>query len=105
MLFRSEDFQQLISLYGSAKEVFWCQEEPENQGAWHRIQHYILRHMQPEQILGYAMRPSSASPAAGYLSLHNEQQKELIDTACAPVTDNLVKPVQGLGKAERKPRR
>ena len=61
--------------------------------------------MRPDQILGYAMRHSSASPAAGYLSLHNEQQKELINAAFSPVTDNLVLPVQGVGKATRKPRR
>ena len=52
-----------------------------NQGAWHRIQHYLLRHMLPHQKLAYALRPSSASPAAGYLALHNEQQKAVIDAA------------------------
>ena len=103
--FPHEAFQAQIDLYAGAKEVFWCQEEPGNQGAWHRIQHYLLRHMRPDQILGYAMRHSSASPAAGYLSLHNEQQKELINAAFSPVTDNLVLPVQGVGKATRKPRR
>ena len=58
--------------------------------------------MRPEQVLGYAMRRSSASPAAGYLSLHNEQQKELVQAAFAPLADNLVKPVQGLGRKRRK---
>ncbi len=61
--------------------IVWCQEEPGNQGAWHRIQHYLLRHMLPDQKLSYALRPSSASPAAGYLALHNEQQKAVIDAA------------------------
>ena len=45
----------------------WVQEEPGNQGAWHRIQHYLVRHMRPEQVLAYALRPSSAAPAVGYL--------------------------------------
>ena len=48
------------------------------------------------------MRRSSASPAAGYLSLHNEQQKELVDAAFAPLTDNLVLP--GAGRCGRKRR-
>jgi len=40
----------------------------------------------------------------GYASLHNEQQKELVDAAFRPVSDNLVRPVQGMGRAAtRKP--
>jgi len=100
--FPHDEFQAQIDLYKGAEEVVWCQEEPGNQGAWHRIQHYILRHMRPDQVLGYAMRASSASPAAGYLSLHNEQQKELVEAAFAPLTDNLVVPVQGTGRQRKK---
>jgi len=96
--FPHDDFQATIDLYKNAKEVLWCQEEPGNQGAWHRIQHYLLRHMREDQILAYAMRNSSASPAVGYLSLHNEQQKALVSAAFDPVTDNLVLPVQGTAR-------
>jgi 2-oxoglutarate dehydrogenase E1 component len=99
--FPHDEFQAQINLYANAAEVIWCQEEPGNQGAWHRIQHYILRHMRADQVLGYAMRKSSASPAAGYLSLHNEQQKELVAAAFAPLADNLVMPVQGEGRKQR----
>jgi 2-oxoglutarate dehydrogenase complex dehydrogenase (E1) component-like enzyme len=48
---------------GEVKEIVWCQEEPGNQGAWHRVQHYLMRHMRPDQVLSYALRPSSSSPA------------------------------------------
>jgi 2-oxoglutarate dehydrogenase E1 component len=96
--FPHDDFQEQINRYAKANEVVWCQEEPGNQGAWHRIQHYLLRHMRPEQILGYATRKSSASPAVGYLALHNEQQKELVEAAFAPITDNVVVPVQGTSR-------
>ncbi len=99
--FPHNEFQAQIDLYAQATEVIWCQEEPGNQGAWHRIQHYILRHMRPDQVLGYAMRKSSASPAVGYLSLHVEQQKELVEAAFAEITDNLVLPVQGTGRKGR----
>jgi 2-oxoglutarate dehydrogenase E1 component len=67
--------------------VVWCQEEPGNQGAWHRIQHYLLRQMRPQMRLEYALRPTSASPAAGYLATHNEQQKAVIDAAFRPDLD------------------
>jgi 2-oxoglutarate dehydrogenase E1 component len=93
--FPHDDFQAAIDRYARANEVVWCQEEPGNQGAWHRIQHYLLRHMRQDQVLAFAMRKSSASPAVGYLSLHVEQQKELVAAAFAPIGDNLVLPVQG----------
>jgi 2-oxoglutarate dehydrogenase E1 component len=79
--FPHDDFQAEVNRYAQAKDIVWCQEEPGNQGAWHRIQHYLLRHMRPDQVLGYALRPSSASPAAGYLAKHNVQQNELIAAA------------------------
>ena len=96
--FPHDEFQATVDRYAKAREVLWCQEEPGNQGAWHRIQHYLLRHMRQDQVLAYAMRKSSASPAVGYLSLHNEQQKELVATAFAPIADNLVLPVQGTAR-------
>ncbi|HEX7465745.1 MAG TPA: 2-oxoglutarate dehydrogenase E1 component, partial [Usitatibacter sp.] len=79
--FPHEEFQAQIDLYPSAKSVVWAQEEPGNQGAWHRIQHYLVRHMRPDQQLSYAGRASSASPAVGYMQLHAEQQKELVEAA------------------------
>ncbi|HZF24327.1 MAG TPA: 2-oxoglutarate dehydrogenase E1 component, partial [Burkholderiales bacterium] len=102
--FPHDDFQEQINLYSNAREVLWCQEEPGNQGAWHRIQHYLLRHMRSDQLLGYALRPSSASPAVGYLSLHNQQQKEVVDAAFREIIDNYVLPVQRAGRAVRDPR-
>ena len=79
--FPHEEFQAQIDLYPNAKSVVWCQEEPGNQGAWHRIQHYLQRHLRDDQELSYAGRASSASPAVGYLQLHNEQQKALVEAA------------------------
>jgi 2-oxoglutarate dehydrogenase E1 component len=79
--FPHEELQAQIEHYRKATEVVWCQEEPRNQGAWHRIQHYLERHLLPHQKLIYAGRDSSASPAAGYKSLHDRQQKELVELA------------------------
>ena len=79
--FPHEAFKEQISIYKDAKEIVWCQEEPGNQGAWHRIQHYIERHLLPHQKLSYALRASSASPAGGYVALHNQRQKAVIDAA------------------------
>ena len=79
--FPHEEFKAEVARFEQAKDVLWCQEEPGNQGAWHRIQHYLLRHLGVNQTLCNAMRPSSASPAVGYLAKHNFQKEELIETA------------------------
>jgi 2-oxoglutarate dehydrogenase E1 component len=90
--FPHDDFAAQVAAYPEATELLWCQEEPGNQGAWHRIQHYLLRHMRPGMRLDYALRPSSAAPAAGYLAVHNEQQKAVIEAAFRDDLDNKPNP-------------
>ena len=85
--FPHDDFVAQINAYPNAAELLWCQEEPGNQGAWHRIQHYLLRHLREGMRLDYALRPSSAAPAAGYLAVHQEQQKAVIAAAFRPDLD------------------
>ena len=82
--FPHDDFKAQIEKYRSATEIAWCQEEPRNQGAWHHTQHYLLRHLLSHQKLTYAGRDSSATPAAGYKSLHEQQQQELVALALTP---------------------
>ncbi|WP_297504375.1 2-oxoglutarate dehydrogenase E1 component [Ferrovum sp.] len=79
--FPHEEFAAQIARYPAAHSVLWCQEEPGNQGAWHRIQHYLVRHLRPDQHLSYALRPSSAAPAVGYLNLHEEQRRAFLEAA------------------------
>ncbi|HKO89463.1 MAG TPA: 2-oxoglutarate dehydrogenase E1 component [Burkholderiales bacterium] len=79
--FPHKPFSAEMKRYPNAKEVVWCQEEPQNQGAWYQTRHYFMDNIQPDQKLFYAGRPSSASPAVGYAAKHTEQQKKLIDTA------------------------
>ncbi|MBV8208637.1 MAG: 2-oxoglutarate dehydrogenase E1 component [Burkholderiaceae bacterium] len=62
-------------------EVVWCQDEPQNMGAWSYVQHHLLEEMTEAHKLGYAGRPASASPAVGYYVKHMEQQKALIEAA------------------------
>ncbi|MFZ2540689.1 MAG: 2-oxoglutarate dehydrogenase E1 component [Gallionella sp.] len=90
--FPHDDFSAQIAAYPKATEVVWCQEEPGNQGAWHRIQHYLARHLRKGMRLDYALRPSSAAPAAGYLAVHQEQQKAVIEAAFRNDLDNKPNP-------------
>ena len=76
-------FANELKKYPNATELVWCQDEPQNQGAWFFVQHYINENMLDGQKLGYSGRAASASPAVGYSQLHQEQQKALVDGAFA----------------------
>jgi 2-oxoglutarate dehydrogenase E1 component len=79
--FPHKAFAAEMRKYPNATEAVWCQDEPQNQGAWFFVQHYVHENMLEAQKLGYAGRPASASPAVGYAHLHQEQQKALLDQA------------------------
>jgi 2-oxoglutarate dehydrogenase E1 component len=79
--FPHKAFATDLKRYPNATEMIWCQDEPQNQGAWFYVQHYVHENMIEGQRLAYAGRPASASPAVGYAHLHQEQQKALIDQA------------------------
>jgi 2-oxoglutarate dehydrogenase E1 component len=76
-------FASELKKYPNATDVVWCQDEPQNQGAWFFVQHYIHENMLEGQKLGYSGRAASASPAVGYSHLHQEQQKALVEGAFA----------------------
>ncbi|MEN9781250.1 MAG: hypothetical protein RL014_2398, partial [Pseudomonadota bacterium] len=79
--FPHKAFGAELKKYSNAVDIVWCQDEPQNQGAWFFIQHQIHENMLEGQKLGYAGRAASASPAVGYAHLHQDQQKALVDAA------------------------
>jgi 2-oxoglutarate dehydrogenase E1 component len=79
--FPHKQFQAEIAKYPNAADVVWCQEEPQNQGAWYQTAHYLRENMREGQKLYYAGRPASASPAGGYKARHDERQKALVEQA------------------------
>jgi 2-oxoglutarate dehydrogenase E1 component len=79
--FPHKAFAAEIKKYPNAVDIVWCQDEPQNQGAWFFVQHYIHENMMDGQRLGYSGRAASASPAAGYAHLHQDQQKSLVEGA------------------------
>ncbi len=79
--FPHADFAYLFNAYSDVKEFVWCQEEPQNQGAWYQVQHRFKKYLNDDQELFYVGRKASASPAVGYHSLHVEQQYALTHNA------------------------
>jgi len=79
--FPDREFVAELSKYPNIKELIWCQEEPENQGAWHQIKHRFIGHLEGQATLTYAGRPMCPAPAVGQFHRHIEQQKQLIADA------------------------
>ncbi len=76
-------YKALLEDYPALEDVVWCQEEPQNQGAWYQIRHRLQAPLYGGQELFYAGRKGAAAPAAGYYQLHNEQQRALVSAALA----------------------
>jgi len=65
--------------YPNVSRFVWCQEEPENMGAWNFIAPKIAGII--GSLIGYAGRPASASTATGSLGAHKAQQAALVKMA------------------------
>ena len=79
--FPIDDYARSLADYENAREIIWCQEEPQNQGAWYQIRHRLQEPLADGQHLYYSGREGAAAPAAGRLSLHAQQQDALVNAA------------------------
>jgi 2-oxoglutarate dehydrogenase E1 component len=79
--FPQEECAKVVAQYSHVKDWVWCQEEPQNQGAWYCSQHHFWQAIPDGAKLTYAGRDASSSPAVGYVSVHNQQQKALVENA------------------------
>jgi 2-oxoglutarate dehydrogenase E1 component len=73
-----------LSRFANA-DVIWCQEEPQNMGAWGFVQpniEWVLNYLDARvKRPAYVGRPSSASTATGLMSRHQKELKSLLDEA------------------------
>ncbi|WP_019675587.1 2-oxoglutarate dehydrogenase E1 component [Arsukibacterium perlucidum] len=79
--FPHDEMLEVLSQYQHVTDFVWCQEEPQNQGAWYCSQHHFRAAIPKAGYLTYAGRDASSSPAVGYLSVHNKQQQALVNDA------------------------
>ena len=82
--FPYDDLEEILTKYQNVHEYIWCQEEPQNQGAWfshrHRIQR-VLDRLGKENEVNLVSREPAAAPAVGLMKLHIKQQEDLINEA------------------------
>jgi len=81
--FPGDQLRDLIERYPATADVMWVQEEPRNMGAWRFVQENLQPILKENRQVRYAGRAASASPSAGSLKRHQQEQAELIDEAFA----------------------
>ena len=79
--FPIEEYAAVVKKYPNAREIVWCQEEPQNQGGWYQLRHRLQEPLSHEHQLLYAGRAPAAAPATGIPQMHAEQQQALVDAA------------------------
>jgi len=79
--FPEEEYAALLQRYPQAREVVWCQEEPQNQGAWYQIRHQLERPLAGKRELLYSGRAPAAAPATGIAKVHDAEQAAIVRAA------------------------
>ena len=80
--FPASMLKSIVALYPNAKELVWCQEEPQNMGAWN-FMGSRLESLGFDLPIRYAGRAARASPATGFYVVHELEQKKLVSEALA----------------------
>ena len=79
--FPTEEYEAVLRKYPNARELVWCQEEPQNQGAWYNIRHRLQETSGGRREVLYAGRAPAAAPATGLSKLHEAEQNTLVEAA------------------------
>jgi 2-oxoglutarate dehydrogenase E1 component len=84
--FPAVEYSAVMARYPKATEFVWCQEEPQNQGAWFQIRHRLQELATDGRAVFYAGRPPAAAPATGLARTHQAEQRALVETALTATT-------------------
>ena len=77
--FESDQLQATLKDYPKAKQFIWVQEEPANMGAWPFLRSELQKTLDEEPR--YIGRNAAAATAVGSHRRHQEEQRELIESA------------------------
>ena len=77
--FAENKLREMLKPLAKTAKFVWCQEEPQNMGAWSFIEPRLRTAFCSE--IGYAGRDASASPAVGSLARHKREQAALVADA------------------------
>jgi 2-oxoglutarate dehydrogenase E1 component len=79
--FPTAELRAALARYPSAREIFWVQEEPANQGAWWFVLPLISPLLRPDMTFSYVGRAEAASPATGSHDVHEAEERAILAQA------------------------
>lgn len=87
--FPATALKEVFASYANAAQIFWTQEEPKNMGGWDFVEDRIASVKPAGMTLTFVGRSASASPATGSYSIHELEQKAIVDKALLEETDEI----------------
>lgn len=85
--FNQKLLDKIIKKHKGYKKVLWIQDEPKNMGSWWYIQPYLKESLNPKDSIIFIGRKTSASPAAGSLSIHQQESQAILNAFKKEVTE------------------
>ena len=79
--FPEKRLREIFAAYPNATQLVWAQEEPKNMGGWTFIEPRLMNMLQACQRPYYVGRSASASPATGSYTIHELEQRQIVDQA------------------------
>ncbi len=89
--FPERRLREIFARYPNADQLVWAQEEPKNYGGWHFVEPRLTGILKACERPYYVGRTASASPATGSYTIHELEQRELVNQALttdAPIISN-----------------
>ncbi len=98
--FPDEPLRLALATYPDGIPAVWVQEEPENMGACHFLEHRLHDRLFDRFPFRVVSRPASASPATGSATVHRREQDELVARAFGPLSDDGTNCGEGLIRSQ-----
>lgn len=87
--FPGEKLKEILASYPNATQIFWTQEEPQNMGGWTFVEPRLREIMPANMTLKYVGRTPSASPATGSYTIHELEQKQIVEESLIADSDEI----------------
>jgi 2-oxoglutarate dehydrogenase E1 component len=79
--FPEQRLREIFRAYPNATQLVWAQEEPKNMGGWTFVEPRLMNMLPGCERPFYVGRAASASPATGSYTIHELEQRRIVDQA------------------------